>query len=134
MALMAMKATLIWFAIALLAIGNGFFREAVLIPKLGIALALPASGVLLSVIVIVVALLSIRFIGARKPSACIQVGSQWVLMTLAFEFIFGHYVAGKSWSTLLRNFDVTTGDLFSMVLLVTLVSPLVAAKLRGHLH
>jgi len=62
------------------------------------------------------------------------IGVQWVLMTLIFEFVFGHYVAGKSWADILQNFNPLKGNLFIVVLLVTFISPLLVAKIRGAIY
>jgi hypothetical protein len=52
-------------------------------------------------------------------------------MTLLFEFLFGHYVASKSWQDLLQVFNVLKGDLFLVVLVVSLFAPCLAARKRG---
>ena len=36
----------------------------------------------------------------------------WLGMTLAFEFLFGHYIAGKSWSLLLADYNLAAGRLW----------------------
>ena len=59
------------------------------------------------------------------------VGALWVLMTLAFDFLFGYFVADRSWSTLLDVFDISGGNLFTLVLLVSLFSPYVAFRMKG---
>ncbi len=51
-----------------------------------------------------------------------------MVMTLIFEFLFGHYVAGKSWSSILLVFNIMNGDLFVIVLVVSLITPLLVAK------
>ena len=75
-----------------------------------------------------------RFLYARifgRGAVFFCIGLQWVVMTLLFEFIFGHYVTGKSWSALFQVFNIMQGDLFILILLVTLISPYLAAKIRG---
>jgi hypothetical protein len=124
------KAILIWLVIAILAVGNGVFRESVLVPTLGHGLALPMSGISLSIIVFIVTYLSFGFIGKKDVLTYFLIGFQWVLMTLLFEFAFGHYVAGKSWSILIKEFDITKGNLFIFVLLMSLISPFLVAKIK----
>jgi hypothetical protein len=46
----------------------------------------------------------------------IAVGLIWLVMTVAFEFVFGHYVAGHSWERLLYDYDLPAGRLWSLVL------------------
>lgn len=121
------KAAVIWLLIAVLAVLNGLVREQVLAPLFGPPLALPASGILLALIVLVVTFVSVRWLG--RPYWC--VGVQWLVMTLLFEFGFGHFVAEKSWPELMRTFDVSSGNLFLLALLVTLAAPSLMARVRG---
>lgn len=128
-----LKAAAIWFVIAILAIGNGAIRESILVPHIGQSLALPVSAISLSIIVFVVTYLSFPFFGKNDSRAYFLIGLQWVLMTLIFEFMFGHYVMGKSWSSLVQVFNIMNGDLFIIVLAVSLISPLFVAKIKGAL-
>lgn len=52
-----------------------------------------------------------------------QVGVMWLVMTLCFEFLFGHFVAGHSWSRLLADYDLLAGRLWVLVLLAVLIAP-----------
>jgi len=52
------------------------------------------------------------------------IGALWLTLTVAFEFGFGHYVMGHSWRYLLADYNILKGRLWSLVLLVTFVSPL----------
>lgn len=126
-----LKTALIWLLIALLAVGNGILREKLLVPALGKGRALPVSGITLALIVLLVTWLTFDFIGMYPAATYLYVGLQWVIMTLAFEFLFGHYAGGKSWQVLLQVFDVRKGDLFLLVLVVTLLAPLGTAILKG---
>lgn len=125
------KATGIWLAIVAAAILNGVFRETILVPAIGMGAALPLSGVLLAVLVFLVTLLMLPFIASAESKVYIGVGVFWVILTLSFEFLFGFFVAGKSWQEIMQVFNIKTGDLFLFVLFVTAVSPWLSAKLRG---
>ncbi len=131
---LAFNASLIWLLMMLVAIANGVFREQILAPYLGQDIALPVSGISLSVLVLMVSYISLPFFGRHSASTFLLIGTQWLLMTLVFEFVFGHYVVGKSWQTLLQVFNVSSGDLFLLVLLVSLLGPYLAARLRGMLN
>ena len=123
------KAALVWLGIACLAVANGVLREKLMVPQWGRHIALPLSGITLCMLVFLAAWFCRGFIGAKTGTVQWLVGVQWVLMTLAFEFLFGHYVAGKSWAVLLQSFNIATGDLFSLVLVVSLLSPRLAARI-----
>ncbi len=46
-------------------------------------------------------------------------------MTIAFEFGFGHFVAGHSWGRLLADYNLLTGHVWVLFLLWVLVVPIV---------
>lgn len=125
-----LKTSMIWFVIAVLAIVNGIFRENVLVGMIGPNMAVPVSGITLSMIVLIVTYVSFPLFGKHHAPTYFVIGLQWVLMTLLFEFIFGHYVMGKSWSDILEVFHIMRGNLFIIVLAVSLISPLLMAKVK----
>jgi hypothetical protein len=129
--LLVVKASLAWFLIMLLAIANGIAREALLEPALGPAIALPLSGILLALIILLASWLLVPWFGRARASAWIAIGLLWVVLTLLFEYLFGHFVAGMPWAEISRVFDVTSGNLFSLALLSAALSPWLAARLRG---
>ena len=131
MTIMLLKACGMWLLIAVLAIVNGAARELVLVPLLGQKLALPVSGFYLSGLIFGMTFFLLPVLGRLRPSHYRTVGGLWLGMTVAFEFLFGHFVMQKGWSVLLEAYRVHEGNLWVMVLIVTAVSPYLAAKLRG---
>ncbi len=47
-------------------------------------------------------------------------------MTVIFEFGFGHYIMGHSWSKLLHDYNLLAGRLWLVVLLAILTGPYLA--------
>jgi len=125
-----LKVAMIWFIIVIVAVINGIFRESILVPYFGEAVALPASGITLAIIIFMIIYLSFKLFSKNKYLSYLYIGIQLVTMTLVFEFVFGHYVIGKSWSELLQVFNILEGDLFILALLVSLLSPLLVAKIK----
>jgi hypothetical protein len=84
-----------------------------------------------------VALLAIYFwlLQRRWPLAttrdAVSVGAIWVALSVLFEFGFGHYVEGDSWSDLLRSYDVTEGNIWVLVLLWIGAGPAIVRALAG---
>lgn len=126
-----LKAIGVWLAIVIAAIVNGLFRESVLVPTIGAELALPLSGVLLSVLVLLVSFMLVSFLDSSKPKVLLATGLFWVTLTVSFEFLFGYYVVGKSWLEIIKAFNPLKGDLFFLVLFVTAIAPWLSAKVRG---
>jgi len=120
----------IWVLFVIVAILNAAIREHVLTPMIGQKLALPLSGILLSIFIFFITLGMVPFLKVSNISGFLLVGVFWVLLTVAFEFVFGYYITGESWDNLLEIFNILEGDLFVLVLLVTAVSPYIAAKIR----
>ena len=131
MARFILTAAGIWGLFVVLSILNAAFREKVLGPWAGHPAVLPLSGILLSLWIFLVALALIpRFHGASALQYW-TVGGAWVIATLAFEFIFGHFAMGKTWGEILEIFNILEGNLMSLVLISTAVSPYLAWRLRG---
>jgi hypothetical protein len=55
---------------------------------------------------------------------------RWLALTLAFEFGFFRYVAGRSWESLLEQYDVAKGHLWPFVLAAVALAPFLWAR-RG---
>jgi peptidoglycan biosynthesis protein MviN/MurJ (putative lipid II flippase) len=129
--MLAFKATGIWLLILVCAVLNGIFREAVLLPHLGKVGALVLSGILLSVCIVVLALLLVPRLGRLGTRQGISLGVLWLGLTLAFEFGFGRLVQHRPWPELLQAYTFEDGNLWPIVLVVTLVAPLAVIRLRG---
>jgi hypothetical protein len=126
----ALKALVIWIGILPLAIANGAFREAVLIPMLGNTPGFVLSGILLSVGILIVAYLTLPWIGQTSTTTYVVTGLAWLCLTLVFEFGFG-LAQGKSWAQLFEAYMFRDGNIWPVVLLVTAAAPYLSAKTRG---
>lgn len=124
------RAFAVWLGILGLAVANGVLREAVLIPRLGGRAGLLLSGVLLSALIVGAAWLALPWLAVPRPSGLWAVGGGWLLLTLLFELSFGR-LQGKPWPLLLEAYTFRGGNLWPLVLLVTLLAPRLAAWLRG---
>jgi len=123
---MMTRAILIWLALLAVAIVNGGLRESVLVPWLGRGLAQAASTVLLSGFIAVIAWFAMPWIAPRSAEEAWAVGFGWVTLTLAFEFLGGHFLFGKSWTELAVDYNVLAGRIWVLVLVVTLLAPVIA--------
>ncbi len=123
------KALILWLGIMPCAIVNGVLREIVTDPLLGSALALPLSGVLLCAMIFAIAYFFIPKIGKGTLATYIIVGMMWFALTNLFDFSV-ILASGKPISDFLAMFDITTGNLWSLVVVACLVSPVLAAKMR----
>ena len=125
------RALIAWAAILAFAMANGALREAVLVPRLGAPWAQIASGALLAACVAVVALATVRWIGATDLRSGATVGALWLATTLAFESGFGRLVLGRPWHELLAAYTFRDGNLWPLVLVVVATAPAIAARRVG---
>ena len=128
------KAAGLWLVFLAAAIVCGIIRERILVPGLG-PLAGRALGTLL--VGLIIFGLIFAYVGKIKmaaPVALFKLGVGWMIATIAFEFLFGHYVLELAWKSLWADYNIFQGRLWPLVLLVTWLGPLLARKIRDYLH
>jgi len=54
----------------------------------------------------------------------------WLVLTVAFEFLFGHYVAGQPRKKLLADYNLLAGRLGVLILVTLLFTPVLAGRSR----
>jgi hypothetical protein len=84
-----------------MAVANGAIREAFITPLFDAPTGHILSTAILCVAIFVVAWFSISWIGPNTGREALSIGIQWVGLTIAFEFLAGHYVFGNTWESLL---------------------------------
>lgn len=122
---------LFWPVLMVLAIGNGVLREVMYgasitelqahqLPTLSAILILTTAVILLS-----------RYVAPSSSSQSALIGCAWLGLTLCFEFLFGRYVAGHSWSRLFQDYDLLSGRVWVVLLVWVTLLPYLAFKLRA---
>jgi hypothetical protein len=124
------RALVIWLAILLLASLNGAVREAWLIPAMGQTAGRALSTLVLSALVLLVTWLAIGWIRPATLQDALIIGMLWMVLTLAFEFLVGHYVFHQPWTELTEDYQVTRGRIWPLVLMLVLFAPLWTARIR----
>ena len=122
---------IVWFLMLVLASVNGAIREALLIPMMGDVAGRAVSTLTLSGLVLLLTYLTIRWIHPRSRREAWIIGILWVTLTLAFEFLAGHYLFGNPWSQLLEDYNVFRGRIWIVVLITIALAPFVCARIRG---
>lgn len=125
------KYVLGWFLLALLAIGNGLVREATY-GKLMPELAAHHVSTLTAMLLVAVVLVAMHRAWPLPSAAqALAVGSMWLVLTVSFEFLFGHYVAGHSWARLLQDYNLLQGRVWSLFLVWLVSAPWLVHRLAG---
>ena len=127
---MIWRAIAVWFGILVLANINGAARQLWLIPRIGEPAGRVVSTLALCGIVVLLTWLTVRWIGPDTAGGALRIGVVWLALTLAFEFLVGHYVFRQPWVALLEDYDVTRGRIWPLALLVVLLAPLLTARAR----
>ncbi len=120
-----------WCALLIIAILNGAVRDKVYGPhmtemsahQLSTAIGLCLFAVYIWFLTGVVPIRSARF--------ALSIGGVWIVMTVAFEFLFGHFVVGHSWAYLLQDYNLFAGRLWVLLLMWTAIAPYVCHRLRS---
>jgi hypothetical protein len=114
----------VWIVMAVVAVINGGFREVMLIPRVG-----EYAGHVLSTALLVAALLVTSFVYFQWTPIeyayveLVVIGVGWTGLTIGFEFLVG-YVEGTPVSVTLGQYNVLAGQVWIVVPLTLLLSPL----------
>jgi hypothetical protein len=124
------RALAAWLLIVAAETVHGTLRQLFLAPAIGDLHARQAGVLIGSLIIFVVAWLTIRWIGARTFGQQLAVGAVWVVLTVAFEFALGTAL-GYPRARMLEDYDLAAGGYMGFGLLFLLATPFLAARVRG---
>jgi hypothetical protein len=114
---------LAWLPMVAIAIFNGILREKTYGKALSESRAHQLSTItgiaLLGTYIWVV----ISLWGFESFTQAVIVGCLWLALTIAFEFLFGHFVAKHSWTDLLADYNLLAGRLWPLVLVWVAIAP-----------
>ena len=124
------KYLLAWIPMIFIAIANGIFRERVLTGRFKELAAHQFSTVTLAVLFGVYIWVLIRIWRPESSQQAITIGLLWLGLTIAFEFLFGHYVAGHSWSKLFNDYNILAGRIWIVILIWVAISPYIFYQIQ----
>jgi hypothetical protein len=119
-----------WLGGSVLGVVNGVIRETTYKDRVGDLTAKQISAGTLTLLLALYFWVLHRRWPIRTTNSALQIGVAWVVLTILFEFGFGHYVDRKSWSELFENYDLTGGNLWLLVLVWILAGPVVVRALQ----
>lgn len=126
-----LRGFVIWLVFIVAESMNGTIRILWLIPSLGEMRSHQISFLTGSILILGIATLLIRWLNTSSVSQLIQVGVLWVFLTILFEICLGRFVLGYSWGQIAADYNIQKGGLMPFGLLLLILSPLIAGKLRG---
>jgi len=129
---MILRYTFAWFILVVVAIINGTIRVAVYKKYLGDLRAHQLSTLTGIILFGVVVWMLSRIWQLSSAKQAWTIGFIWLGMTIIFEFIFGHYVMGNSWSTLFHDYNIFQCRVWILVLIWTTIVPYVFFKVSDN--
>ncbi|HEX2607084.1 MAG TPA: hypothetical protein VHK91_06875 [Flavisolibacter sp.] len=117
------RATFFWLLFIPVIIINGFVRDLVYKPYTGDFTAHQISTVTAGAAFFLLACFFFRkhLAGSTLPQL-FGIGSFWVLLTFLFETVAGHYLFGTSWERIFQDYDLASGHLWPLFLLLELLT------------
>jgi ABC-type multidrug transport system permease subunit len=112
-----------WMLLALLMSANGAFRELVLRRAIGTTQADLVSAAIGALIILGATWYLFRPLANRPMAELARVSAILVALTVAFEFLAGRYVDGKSWEELIADYAIWRGRLLPALLLIVALTP-----------
>lgn len=124
------KYILAWFPMFIIAIANGLFREKFLASRFSELQAHQLSTASMIVLFGIYVWILFRIWPPMNISQTLYIGLAWLLFTVIFEFLFGHYVAGHPWEKLLHDYNILAGRVWLLVLIWISVAPYVIYRIQ----
>ncbi len=127
---MVWKYTLAWIPMIFIAIANGTIRQFVYGPWVRELVAHQISCAGAIILFFLYTLFLSGHWSFTKSSQAWLTGLIWLVLTIAFEFVFGYFVAGHSMDRLLQDYNMAEGRLWTLVLVALFVMPYLTFKIR----
>jgi hypothetical protein len=125
------KYFLAWFPMVAIAIANGVLRQGWYGEHLGELRAHQVSTLTAAALLGAYMWAVIRRWRPGSAAMAVGIGSMWLVMTVGFELVFGHFVAGHSWERLLHDYDLSAGRLCLLLLAWVAAAPYLFFRLRA---
>jgi hypothetical protein len=126
------KYVLAWIPMVFIAIGNGLFREKFFASRMTELQAHQASTITILILFSIYIWILLALVKPESAKQAMMIGLLWLGLTVIFEFLFGHYVAGHSWQKLFSDYNILQGRVWIVVLLWITTGPYVIYKLQNH--
>jgi len=123
------RGLLVWLLLMAVESLHGIARRILLEPYFGDFRAHQIAVFTGSVLILAIASLCVRWIGATTKGQLLGVGGLWLVLTVAFEIGLGRLM-GLSWERIGSDYDLLHGGLMLIGLLVLTLSPLLVQSRR----
>jgi hypothetical protein len=129
--MLLLRSIAIWLIFIVIESINGTIRTLWLVPSVGELRAHQISFVTGSLLILTISTIFVRWLKISSLSQSIGVGVLWMVLTVLFEVGLGRWAFGYSWAQIAADYNLLQGRLMSLGLLLLLLAPLIATKIRG---
>ena len=126
---MIVKYTIAWVGLVVIAIINGVIREKGYKRFVGELRAHQVSTLTAIILFGLCTWILSLIWKIQSAGQAMTIGLIWLALTVAFEFLFGHYVMKHPWSILLKDYNILKGRLWALVLIWITIAPYIFYKL-----
>ncbi|MEC9492699.1 hypothetical protein [Flexistipes sp.] len=116
---------LIWLGMIPLAVFNGIIREKIIGRFSGELKSHQLSTILLIIIFAVYTLALGYFAPVLSLLPAVSIGLMWAVLTITFEFLFGHFVAKIPFSKLLNDYNLFKGRIWILIPIWLFILPII---------
>lgn len=72
----------------------------------------------------------LKWVRLSSTQDALLLGLVWLSLTIVFEFLFGHYVMGQSWSNLFHDYNLLAGRVWVLVLIWITIIPIIFQSIQ----
>ncbi len=126
---MILKYTLAWVPMIFIAVANGVIRQFVYGPQMSELSAHQISCATAILLFFLYTRLLARLMPLKNSRQAFLIGGIWLILTVAFEFCFGLFIAGHSIDRLMHDYNVAAGRLWVLVLISLTLMPYIAFRM-----
>jgi hypothetical protein len=113
-----------------IAIVNGLFRTSLYMQFLTELHAHQLSAVSFILLFGIYVWFVLRWLKLSSAQEAFRLGLTWLVLTVIFEFLFGHFVMGHPWSSLFHDYNLLAGRLWVLVLIWIAAAPSIFYRIQ----
>jgi hypothetical protein len=72
----------------------------------------------------------LRWLKLSSAQEAFRLGLTWLVLTVIFEFLFGHFVMGHPWSNLFHDYNLLAGRVWVFVLIWIAAAPSIFYRIQ----
>ena len=119
-----------WLGMVIIAVANGIVREKLYGQSMS-ELAAHQLSTFIAIILLGIYIFVLTLVfPIQSAKQAFTISGIWITMTVIFEFVFGHFIAGHSWTTLFMDYNILKGRVWVLVLIWTFIAPYVFYRLK----